>query len=280
MDRSHTRLPYINFLNKKEAAGKYTWTIAMYPTQAMADEAGLSLGDCWAQITKACFLDEDSPVQTWKNVFENINSIQSKLNNLHIDRLHLEAQDTDLWLKIGSDRLWLGGSGRNIPSFEIFTSPDYHFTEGHIYFDMPLYRYGHVIQDISLTFSKGVVTQAHASKGEPLLLEMLAVKGANKIGEFSLTDKRFSHIDHYMAETLYDENYGGKFGNTHLALGMSFQECYIHSNPPPARSSLTRLGFNHSSVHTDIIATTDRRVTAVMLDGHSQLIYEHGQFLI
>ncbi|MCL4384027.1 aminopeptidase [Patescibacteria group bacterium] len=277
MDRSRTRLPYINWLNKKEAAGRYTWTIAMYPTEAMAQEAGLTLEECWQQIVRACFLDQPDALRQWRSVFTKMTAIEKNLNNLSIDKLHVEAEGTDLWLAIGPHRRWVSGSGRNIPSFEIFTSPDARFTEGTISFDLPLYRYGHLIKDIKLEFAAGKIKKAQAVYGDKILQEMLAVKNANRVGEFSLTDKRFSRINRYMAETLYDENYGGNYGNTHLAVGMSFQECY-RGKPPANPAVLKRLGFNHSAVHTDIIASTDRRVTAILADGSSKVIYHHGQF--
>jgi len=129
-------------------------------------------------------------------------------------------------LKIGSDRQWLGGSGRNIPSFEIFTSPDYRETSGWIRFNQPLYRYGQKITGISLKFEKGEVVEFDATEGKELLKEIFTIPGARFLGEFSLTDSRHSHITRFMGETLYDENVGGEFGNTHVAIGRAFDEAY------------------------------------------------------
>ena len=104
--------------------------------------------------------------------------------------------------------------------------------------------------------------------------------GADKIGEYSLTDSRLSRIDKFMAETLYDENFGGMFGNTHLALGSAYKDSY-----PGDASSLTKeqwdaLGYNDSVVHTDIISTKNREVTAWLPDGSTRVIYKDGHFLI
>ena len=65
-----------------------------------------------------------------------------------------------------------------------------------------------------------------AAENEPLLHEMIATENADRVGEFSLTDARLSPIDRFMADTLYDENIGGPFGNTHLALGNAYQDTY------------------------------------------------------
>lgn len=173
----------------------------------------------------------------------------------------------------------MGGSGRNIPSFEVFTSPDWRGTEGWIRFDQPLYRYGNLITGIELEFRAGRVVSSTATQNKQLLREMLKIPGADKVGEFSLTDKRLSRIKKFMAETLYDENVGGAQGNTHLALGRSFADAYTGPSVKMKKRDWQRLGFNDSSVHTDIMSTTKRRVTAELADGTKQLIYDKGKFV-
>ena len=107
---------------------------------------------------------------------------------------------------------------------------------------------------------------------------MVATENADKVGEFSLTDRRFSRITKFMAETLYDENVGGPFGNTHIALGKSYHDCYDGDPAGGRAAEWERLGFNESSVHTDIVSTTDRTVTATMRDGSERVIYAGGEF--
>jgi len=179
---------------------------------------------------------------------------------------------------MGEKRQWVGGSGRNIPSFEIFTSPDWRGTEGWIAFNQPLYRYGNLISGIRLEFSGGLVVKATAERNEDVLREMVATENADKVGEFSLTDRRFSRITKFMAETLYDENVGGPFGNTHIALGKSYHDCYAGNPADPDAAEWERLGFNESTVHTDIVSTTDRVVTATLRGGGKRVIYAGGEF--
>ena len=76
---------------------------------------------------------------------------------------------------------------------------------------------------------------------------MVATENADKVGEFSLTDRRFSRITRFMAETLYDENVGGPFGNTHIALGNSYHDCYAGDPAAVAPEEWERLGFNEST---------------------------------
>ena len=109
---------------------------------------------------------------------------------------------------------------------------------------------------------------------------MINTPGANKIGEYSLTDKRTSRITQFMAETLYDENMGGPYGNTHLAVGMAYKDTCTDNIAEMTQQQFDDLGFNDSSVHTDIISTTPRTVTAHMKDGTQKIIYKDGMFTV
>jgi len=200
------------------------------------------------------------------------------LDALDIERVHIEGEDVDLRITIGEQRKWLGGRGRNIPSFETFTSPDWRGTEGWIYCNQPLYRYGNLVKGIRLGFSDGRVTEASAQENEPVLTEMIATEGADRIGEFSLTDRRLSRITRFMAHTLYDENVGGTFGNTHIAVGRSYQDAFAGDPSKVPAERWEQLGFNDSTVHTDIVSTTDRVVTATLRSGGTRVIYRDGEF--
>ena len=270
--------PYIEWLDAKENAGKYTWTLALYGTPAMAKEAGLSQKAYWDQIIQACFLNEPDPIKKWRQIFAQNALILKKLNSLKIAKLHVQGDGVDLWVKLGPNRKWLGGSGRNIPSFEVFISPDWRGTVGHIEFNQPLYRYGSLIEAIKLDFKNGLVVKSSASKNYPVLKSMIASPNADKIGEFSLTDKRLSRINKFMAETLFDENISGPYGNTHIALGRAYQDSYTGNPAKVTKPQWAKWGFNDSVVHTDIISTTRRTVTAYLSNGTSQVIYQDGEF--
>ena len=264
---------------EKENAGKFTWTLALFGTEAMAKEAKLTEKEYWNQIIKACFLDDEiDPIKKWKEVYKQMAEVEKKMNKLPIDKLHVEGADMDLWIHLGKNRKWVGGSGRNVPSFELFTSPDWRGTNGWIKFNQPLYRYGNLIEGIELEFKDGKVVKSKAKKNEKVLKDMIATENADKIGEFSLTDKRFSRITKFMAETLFDENMGGPQGNTHIALGSSYHDCYLGEPSAITKEEWEELGFNDSSVHTDIISTTERKVTAYLHGGKEKVIYEGGEF--
>lgn len=280
MARNAVFKPYKDWRDAKENKGKMTWTLALYGTLAMAKEARLSQQEYWGQIIKACYLDAKDPVKKWKDVAKEVERVRGKLNKLPIKKLRIQAQDTDLTIGIDNNRRWLGGSGRNIPSFEVFISPDWRRTEGYISFNQPLYRYGNKVDGISLIFNGGKVVSVKAKEGLKVISEMLKTKDADKVGEFSLTDGRFSRITKFMGETLYDENMGGKYGNTHIALGSAYKDSYPGDPSKVKKISWEKMGYNDSVVHTDIISTTDRTVTATLENGQELVIYKKGKFTI
>ncbi len=280
MTRGQAWKQAMDWRNEKENAGKFTWTLGLYGTEAMAKEVGMTQKEYWQQIIKACFLDQADPVAEWKKVFVQIEAYRRKLDRLQIEKLHVEGPDADLWVKIGEKRSWKGGSGRNIPSFEIFTSPDWRGTNGWIRFNQPLYRYGNLITGIELEFKDGKVVKSKAKTNEKVLQAMIATENADKVGEYSLTDRRFSRITKFMGETLYDENVGGPFGNTHIALGNAYHDCFAGDPSKPTKKEWEKLGYNSSSVHTDIISTAPRTVTAYLPNGKTKIIYKDGQFVL
>ncbi len=275
------RAPYMQMREKKEQQGKLSWTLCLYGTPSMAAEAGLSLEEYWEQIIEACYLREDDPVAKWKAVQKQIEDIKDKLDALPIETLHIKGDDVDLHIRIGANRKWLSGGGKNIPSFEIFTSPDWRGTHGTIRFNQPLYYAGKRISGVSLQFEKGIVVASSATENEAALKEMIAQENADKVGEFSLTDRRHSRITKFMATTLFDENMGGEYGNTHIALGNAYKDTYPGDIAAVTEEQWADMGYNSCpKVHTDIISTTDRTVTATLSDGKKKVIYKNGEFMV
>lgn len=275
------RAPYMKMREKKEQAGKLSWSLCLYGTQSMADEAGLSLQEYWEQIIEACYLREDDPVKKWRQVQKEIEDIKDKLDALAIEKLHIKGDDVDLAVQIGQHRKWLSGGGKNIPSFEIFTSPDWRGTNGFISFNQPLYYSGKRIAGVSLRFENGVVVSSSATENEDALKEMITQENANRVGEFSLTDKRHSRITKFMATTLFDENMGGAFGNTHIALGNAYKDTFTGDMAAVTDEQWAEMGYNACpKVHTDIISTSNRTVTATLQNKTEKVIYRDGQFVL
>jgi aminopeptidase len=185
----------------------------------------------------------------------------------------------DLKIVPGEKRQWVGPSGHNIPGFEIFLSPDCRYTEGVYYANLPSYRAGNFVEKIRIEFKSGKAVNITAESGEEFTRKMAAMdRDACKVGEFSLTDKRFSPIDEFMAEILYDENYGGEHGNCHLALGNSYANTYSGNQAALTKELKKKLGFSDSALHWDLINTENKVVTAHFKDGKSKVIYSDGMF--
>jgi aminopeptidase len=279
MRKGEAMRPLLDWRGEKENAGRFTWTLGLYGTPAMAAEAGMSAEEYWEQIVHACYLDEQDPLARWREVGRRLDQTRERLDALEIERVHIEGEDVDLWITIGEQRRWLGGRGRNIPSFEIFTSPDWRGTEGWIYCNQPLYRYGNLVKGIRLTFKDGRVTDASAEENERVLSEMIATDGADRIGEFSLTDKRLL-ADHALhgAHALRRER--RRPVRQHPHRGRALLPGRLRRRPQRGQpgASGSELGFNNSSVHTDIVSTTDRVVTAHAAGRRRAVIYRDGEF--
>lgn len=266
-------------LDITEQAGKFSWTLANYPTEELAKKAGLTLKQYATQITKACFLNEKDPVKKWKEVMSQIAEIGQWLNGLNIHTLQVQSAHMDFEVLVGEKRRFISGGGNNIPSFEIFTSPDWRGTKGVYFADLSSYRTGNYVKGVRLEFKNGRVVKSSAEAGQEYLRKMLAMdRGAAQIGEFSLTDRRFSKIDKFMADILFDENFGGKYGNCHVAVGSSYADTYAADISKLDNKLKEKLGYNKSSLHWDLINTENKTVHATLKNGKKILIYEKGQF--
>lgn len=271
--------PIWDILDKREEQGDYGWTLCAYPTQARADQAGLTLRQYANQIEKACWLNKKDPVAHWNTFYKAAQKLKRQLNRLDVDYYQVSSKNINLMVWPGEQRQWVGLSGHNIPSFEFFLSPDCRYTEGTYYADQPSFRAGNRVSGTRLVFKKGKVAVSSAEEGENFLKEQLKTdKGACMLGEFSLTDRRFSKINKFMASTLFDENFGGRYGNMHVALGASYSDTYSGDASKLTKTTKKKLGFNESAIHWDLVNTEKKRVTAHLKSGKQRVIYENGEF--
>jgi aminopeptidase len=278
---SHTLAlkPLRDIIDRRESQGLFSWTLCMLPTSQLAKHAGLSMKSYTDQIVKACWLHRRNPVSHWNEIYKEAQQVKKWLNRISVKHYRVESKNVDLVVTPGAQRRWIGISGHNIPSFELFLSPDWRGTNGIYYADQPSYRNGNLVKDVRLEFQKGSAVAINATKGEAFLRKQLGMdNGANKLGEFSLTDKRFSKINRFMANTLYDENYGGRYGNCHVAVGASYSDTYRGKPSELTKARRKQLGFNDSALHWDLVNTEKKRVTAHLKTGRIITIYENGQF--
>jgi len=242
-------------LFERAAAGELRWLVTLWPTQAAAQEAGMSLGEYEDVVFRAGFLDRDDPAAAWREFGERLDGLAEWLGRAR--ELRVVADGTDLRLGVGG-RTWVASSGHeNFPDGEIFTGPVETSVNGEIAFSFPAAFGGRVIEGVRLRFEAGEVVEASARRGGDFLQEMLALDdGARRVGEFAfgLNDA----ITEFTLNTLFDEKIGG---TVHLALGKSYPETG---------------GQNTSALHWDLV--TDLRVgSEVYADG--EVVYRDGRFL-
>ena len=231
------------------------WVGTLYPTDAAAQDAGMSLDDFERFVYGAMFLFDDDPVARWGE----LRSLQARLIErlAQADELRLRGPGTDLRLSV-KGRTWINSDGRrNMPSGEVFTGPIEDSAEGVISFDLPSSVGGVVVRGVRLRFEAGRVVEASADEGDDLLQARLDTDpGARYLGEIGIgTNDR---ITRPILNTLYDEKIGG---TVHLALGRSYPESG---------------GTNHSAIHWDLI-TDLRRGGELLLDGEP--FQRDGRFL-
>jgi len=273
------RKPLRDILERREQEGLHGWTLCTLPTPELARQARATPEAYAAQIVRACYLDRRDPAGKWTAIRKEATAIKQWLGRMKTAFFHVESENCDLKIAPGEQRKWVGISGHNIPSFELFVSPDWRGTEGTYYANLPSYRSGNYVTGVRLTFARGIAVKIGAETGEAFTVGQLRMDpGAARIGEFSLTDKRFSRIDRFMADTLFDENFGGKYGNCHIAVGASYTDSYT-GDPAALNGALKqRLGFNESALHWDLVNTEDKTVTAHLSAGKRLVIYENGRF--
>ena len=273
------RRPLAQVMERRRRAGLLGWTTCLWPTNELAKAAGMDPGEYERQFLRACWLNMPDPKAEWRRLARETAEIAAWLDGLGAKSFHVESEDCDLYVDPGANRRFVGATGRNLPGLEIYLAPDCRATRGVFHADMPSLYQGHLVQGVNLEFQGGVVVRAEADQGINFLQGRLyADSGARRVGEFSLTDKRHSRVDRFMAHVLLDENFGGQWGNCHIALGSALLNSF--SGPAEALTPEleAELGFNVSGLHWDMVNTGPRRVSAVLPDGKRTLVYDNGSF--
>lgn len=271
--------PNRQILARRKMSGMLGWTTCVYPTEALAQASGMTIEEYAHALQRACWLNMPDPVKEWRRLKKEVGEVCDWLDSLDLKSLRVESEDVNLKVPVGESRRFVGVNGTNIPGYEIYFAPDARGVEGTYYADQATLRYGHLVMGASLDFSEGIAARVEAGRGQVFLQnQMYSDSGARRVGEFSLTDKRFSRVDKFMAHTLLDENYGGDNGNCHIALGGSVLESFTGSPEMLTPELEYELGFNSSDMHWDLVNTQPKRVTGMMKSGQPVLLYENGMF--
>lgn len=240
----------------RAAAGELNWCLALFPTDAYAQDADMSLADYTEFVYAACHLDDPDPVAYWRG----ISTEQARLVNWLAGKreLHVLGPDTDL--KVGvAGRAWMNADGRrNLPDGEIFTGPQEDAVDGVVRFSFPSQVQGREVEDIRLRFEGGRVVEATAGKNQDYLDRMVEIdEGARRLGEFAIGTNY--GISNFTKNILFDEKIGGTM---HMAIGAGYPETGSR---------------NESAIHWDMICDL-RRGSTITADG--ELFAKDGQIVV
>ena len=272
--------------------GHNVWCIAGVPVTAWAREVFPDLSDAeavyrlWMLILATSRADGEDPESAWETHNASFQKTKRFLNTHHFDALRYQSSNgTDLVVGLTQGHIWDGGAGKtvdgtsffpNIPTEEVFTSPDRMRADGIVYSAMPLVHAGQVIRNFWIRFEAGRVVEFDAEQGREVLRHIIeADENSCRLGECALVSKntpiRQSKTLFY--DTLYDEN-----ASCHLALGMGFPEC-VEGCLEADKDTLLALGVNQSSTHVDfMIGSDDLNVWGVDADGTETPVFVNGQW--
>lgn len=246
---------------KALGAGLINWTIVAYPTEGWARSVfgEPDVEALWDAVASATRLDEADPVEAWRVHIEKLTGRAALLNERGFDSIRFRGPGTDLSVGLMPRSRWDAASmttveGRvyvpNMPTEEVFTTPDRRRTEGTVRSTKPLALAGNIVRDLELRFEGGCAVEANASSGVDVVREQLRTDdGAARLGEVSLVDgeSRVGRSGLVFLNTLFDEN-----ASCHIAYGDGLLET-VEGGGGASEAELDELGFNRSAVHTDFM---------------------------
>ncbi|MFH2116045.1 MAG: aminopeptidase [Spirochaetota bacterium] len=271
------------------------WLVAFYPTEKLAGRImGMSAGQeavdaLWQVLTPILRLDQSDPVAFWVEHGDLLSARADKLNSLRLDTLRFTGPGTDLTVGLMDGSIWHGGpdsttSGRrfspNIPTEEVFTSPDYRRTQGRVAFTCPVFvpTVGKIIENGWLRFQNGKVVEYGADAGKDVLDVYLGMDaGASFLGEVALVDSSSPIFasKRTFYNILFDEN-----AACHIALGSAYPGC-LKGGSTMNETGLKEAGANTSAVHTDfMIGSPQVQVIGQSRDDRSIPLIDKGIFTI
>jgi aminopeptidase len=262
------------------------WTIVPAPTLQWAMlvhprlEPTAALDRLWAEISHICRLDEPDPHAAWKQRFEQLLRVADALTGRRFDAIHLEGPGTDLRVGLLPSSHWLAASMQtvdgvvhhaNLPSEEVFTTPDPERVDGTVTATKPLFTSGTTISGLRVAFEGGRAVRFDADEGVDVVRGLAARDdGAARLGELALVDRegRIGPLGTVFYDTLLDEN-----AASHIALGGGYQSGVDDDGDRPR--------VNRSQIHIDFMIGSDEvAVTGLDHDGTRVPLLRDGRWQI
>ena len=267
------------------------WNIVAWPGLAWAKRMfpDLPENEAQAKLAEAIFsasrVNVSNPIEAWNNHNKNLRKRSNWLNQQNFASLHFSGPGTDLTVGLADGHEWMGGASLarngitcnpNIPSEEVFTTPHYMKVQGTVSSTKPLSHQGTLIDNICVKFEAGSITEAHASKGEEVLLKVLdSDEGARRLGEVALVphSSPISQSGLLFYNTLFDEN-----AASHIALGQCYSKCF-KDGENLSKDEIIKRGGNSSMIHIDwMIGSEEINVDGMNSNGASIPIFRNGEW--
>ncbi len=267
------------------------WCVVAVATPAWAEKvfpdapAEKRVGLLWDAIFTAVRADSDDAVANWGAHLAELEARRTHLNSRRYHALHYRAPGTDLRLGLADGHIWRGGASENdagttfvanLPTEEVFTAPHRARVEGTVTSSKPLSYSGQLIEDFTLTFKDGRVTEVRAAQGQDALERLLATdEGATRLGEVALVphSSPISQSGLLFYNTLFDEN-----AASHLALGRAYRFC-AEGGTTMSDDAAQAVGLNDSLAHVDfMIGSAETEIVGVREDGTEEPVMHAGEW--
>jgi aminopeptidase len=279
-------LPYIGAVPRIVNERTTNWTAGPCPNAAWAErvhpdlEPEEALDRLWEQVVHVLRLDTDDPAEAWRERMKVIVASADRMTERRFDSLHLKGPGTDLTIGLLPSSKWLGADFEtidglthypNLPTEEVFTTPDPERVDGYVAATMPLELYGSFMEGIRIEFERGRAVKVDADSGADALRAAVAKDdGASRLGEIALVDKegRIGPLGTVFYETLLDEN-----AASHIALGNAYTF--------PVEDDADRERVNKSLLHIDfMIGSNEVDVDGITRDGDRVPVLRGGSWQI
>lgn len=271
------------------ATGKLSWAIIGSPNAGWA-EAVLGEPDVdrlWEAVGSTVRLDEPDPVAAWRTHIDTLKARAASLNARGFDAIRFTGPGTELavgltprsrWIAAETQTAWGQTHVPNLPTEEVFTTPDLRRTEGTVRSTMPLVLQGTVVRDLELRFANGEIVDVKASSGEEVVRKQIETdEGSRRLGEVALVDgdSRVGRTGITFLNTLFDEN-----ATSHIAFGQALQDA-VEGGDTMTPDELEEAGVNDSSVHVDfMIGGPGVDVDGVDADGNATPIIRENAWVL
>jgi aminopeptidase len=270
----------------KLSDGLCNWTIVAYPNAGWAETVfgEPDVERLWRAVAQAVRLDEPDPVAAWREHIARLDERAAQLNERRFDHLRYRGLGTDLTIGLHPDCEWQSALDEsrgikhvaNMPTEEVFTTPDARRTEGVVRSTLPLQIQGNIVRDLEVRFEGGKAVEVRAASGADVMRTHIAEdEGACRLGEVALVDghSAVGQTGLVFYDTLFDEN-----ASSHIALGTSIVQAVPWAAELDPAERMER-GVNHSTIHTDfMIGSNELEIDGVTATGEAVPILRNGDW--